>query len=286
MILVFGKSGQVATELSKINNVLCIGREEINFNDVDSCAKAIKHYLPKAVINAAAYTSVDQAEIEEELAYQINSAAPKAMAEICKILDILFIHISTDYVFDGSGHLPWKTNDEPSPLGAYGRSKYDGEKAVMYINPKAIILRTSWIFSAIGENFVKSMLRLSKSNSKLSIVSDQIGGPTSARSVALACHRIVLSLSNKNEYEIERGYYHFSGTPDVSWAEFAKEIFIQSNIQVFIKNITTLEYPTKASRPLNSRLDCMKIEKNFRILRPQWRVELKKILRDIDISDL
>ena len=281
MILVFGKSGQVATELSKFNDVLCVGRDSLNLEDPHSCADVINQYRPKAVINAAGYTSVDQAEVEEVTALRVNSAAPATMALACKNLGIPFVHISTDYVFNGSGCTAWNTDDATGPLGAYGRSKCDGELAVVAINPEAIVLRTSWVFSSTGTNFVKTMLRLARNSSELTIVSDQIGGPTSARSVAATCFKIATDLMNSDANVSKKGFYHFSGAPDVSWAVFAEEIFAQIQNKVFIKKILTVDYPTLAKRPLNSRLDCTKLENDFQIARPEWKTELKRVLVEL-----
>lgn len=281
MILVFGKSGQVATELSKLNDVLCIGRGALNLEDAHSCGKVINHHQPKAVINAAAYTAVDQAEDEEKEAHEINAIAPAAMAWACKELNIPFVHISTDYVFDGSGSTPWGTDDVTAPLGVYGRTKREGELAVLAVNPNAVILRTSWVFSATGNNFVKTMLRLAETKSELSIVSDQIGGPTSACSIAVACYRIATDLMNGHPNLSTKGIYHFSGAPDVSWAAFAEEIFDQIQVKVFIQKISTAEYPTPAKRPLNSRLNCAKLENDFYIARPNWKAELELVLNEL-----
>lgn len=287
MILVFGRSGQVATELSKLKDVLCIGRKILNLEDAHRCIDMINLHQPTAVINAAAYTSVDQAEDEEALAHKINSIAPAAMARACKELDIPFVHISTDYVFDGSGSTSWDTGDATAPLGAYGRTKVNGEIAVLAVNPNAIILRTSWIFSTTGNNFVKTMLRLVKTRAEFSIVVDQIGGPTSARAVAAASFKIVTNLMHARVNRSTKGLYHLSGTPDVSWAEFAEEIFTQIKTKVSIQKILTIDYPTKAKRPLNSRLNCTKLEKDFHIARPNWKAELKLVLNELeDLSNV
>lgn len=281
MILVFGESGQVATELLKFNDVRCVGRDSLNLEDPHSCADVINQYRPKAVINAAGYTSVDQAEVEEVTALRINSAAPATMALACKNLGIPFVHISTDYVFNGSGCTAWNTDDETGPLGAYGRSKCEGELAVLDINPAAIVLRTSWIFSSTGTNFVKTMLSLAKSRSEITIVSDQIGGPTSARSIAAACFKIATDLMNNDSNVSANGFYHFAGAPDVSWAVFAEEIFAQIQNKTFVQKILTINYPTPAKRPLNSRLDCTRLENDFQITRPDWKAELELVLKDL-----
>ena len=281
MILVFGKSGQVATELSKLNGVVCLSRIISDLSEPQSCVDAIYRYNPKAVINAAAYTEVDKAEDEEALAYKINSVAPAEIAGACKKLQIPLIHISTDYVFDGSGSRPWNTDDATAPLGVYGRSKRAGENAILSTNSEAVVLRTSWIFSASGKNFVKTMLTLAKTEQEISIISDQIGGPTSARSIAATCYYIATKLINDSSCIVGQRIYHFSGEPNVSWAMFAEEIFSQAATKTSIRKISTFEYPSLIKRPLNSRLDCIKIEKDFHILRPKWRKELELVLNEL-----
>lgn len=281
MILVFGKSGQVATELSLLDDVVCIGRDTLDLEDTSNCHTIIRLHNPKAVINAAAYTSVDQAEDDEELAHKINAVAPAAIAEACKSLNIPFVHISTDYVFDGSGNMPWDSESPTAPLGAYGRTKRDGELAVHAVNSEAVVLRTSWIFSTTGDNFVKKMLKLAENRTQISIVSDQIGGPTSARSVAAACYDIATTLIDSDSLSTNNRFYHFSGCPDVSWADFAEEIFLQTRNTVLVKKVSTNDYTTPARRPLNSRLDCTKLENDFYISRTNWKDELTLVLKKL-----
>lgn len=279
MILVFGKSGQVATELQRQADVLAFGRDQVDLNNPAACEEAIRNCTPKpeAVINAAAYTAVDQAESDEEAAIRLNSVAPAIMAKTCADLDIPFVHISTDYVFDGTGEEPWKPDDTTNPLGVYGHTKLDGEKGVRAAGGNYAILRTSWVFSAHGNNFVKTMLKLGSTRDRLTIVADQIGGPTSAGDIASACLKIVDILKNTPE---KTGIYHFSGTPDVSWADFAREIFSQANLTVEVVDIPSSEFPTPAKRPTNSRMDCQTLNV-FSIERPEWRESLKHVLSDL-----
>lgn len=274
-VLVFGKTGQVARELERLApGFQFLGRDRADLSDPAGCAAAIEAAQPSAVINAAAYTAVDRAEEEEALAHTINAEAPAAMAEICARLGIPLIHISTDYVFGGSGKKPWKPDDTPGPVSAYGRTKLAGEEAIRASGARHAILRTSWVFSAHGKNFVKAMLRLSESRDALSIVSDQIGGPTPANGIAEAC--ITLARDVKTS-----GTYHYSGSPDVSWADFAREIFAQTGRRVTVSDIPTREYPTPASRPQNSRLDCSTLLTDFGIDRPDWKNELNSILKEV-----
>ena len=279
MILVFGKTGQVAIELQSLENVIALGREEADLSDPKACATAIETHRPTAVINAAAYTNVDEAEKDEALAGIINGDAPTAMAAACAKMDIPFVHISSDYVFDGSGEKPWKPENKAAPVNAYGRSKLIGDTGIQDSGAVYAILRTSWVISAHGSNFVKTMLRLSQENDALKVVDDQIGGPTPARDIAAVCLRIAHDLVGAPH---KSGIYHFSGAPDVSWEELANEIFNQTGRNVSVTPIGTAEYRTPATRPLNSRLDCNKTEMAFNIKRVDWRTGLKKILEDIE----
>lgn len=276
-ILVFGQSGQIASELQKQAEVIALGRKEADLTEPNSCAAVIQSCQVDLVVNAAGYTSVDKAEAEEELATLINGAAPAAMAEACAKKGIPFVHISTDYVFDGSGNVPWQPDDIASPLSAYGRSKLAGENGVRAAGGKYAILRTSWVFSAHGINFVKSMLRLGETHNALSIVSDQVGGPTAASDIAAAC----LSVGKQLIGNKANGTYHLSGSPDVSWAEFAREIFSQASLNVSVTDITSADYPTAAKRPHNSRLDGTSLNFNFGISSPDWQKSLSDVLAEL-----
>jgi len=277
-LLVFGRTGQVARELSAFPDTLCLSRAEADLSDPGACAAAIRAHAPRGVINAAAYTAVDKAEAEEALAATINAEAPGAMAWACADLGIPLVQISTDYVFDGSGVAPWKSGATPAPLGAYGRTKLAGERAVQDAGGVHAILRTSWVVSCHGNNFVKTMLRLGHARDSLTIVADQIGGPTPARAIAAACVTMAETLVSEPE---KRGIYHFSGAPDVSWAGFAREIFAQAGIACGVTEIPTADYPTPAARPLNSRLDCTTSESVFGLSRPDWRAGLTDILKEL-----
>ncbi len=271
-ILVFGKTGQVATELSPLSGVLCLGRADVDLTDPMACTNAIASHRPQAVINAAAYTDVDRAEVEEDIAQVVNAGAPQAMAQACADIDIPFVHISTDYVFDGSGAEPWTSDHQPDPQNAYGRTKLAGEAAIREIGGRFAVLRTSWVFSAHGQNFVKSMLKLGTTRDELSVVSDQIGGPTPAREIALACHAIANALTGAPE---KAGVYHLSGMPDCNRADFAREIFSHAKLSCKVNDISTSQFPTPAKRPLNSRLDCQGLEQKFGVRRPDWRAYLR-----------
>ncbi len=279
MILVFGKTGQVAREFQTIRNAFTLDRDAANLSDPMACSDEIRKLLPSAVINTAAYTAVDKAEGEEALATVINGEAPTAMAEACAELGIPFVHISTDYVFEGTGSKPLKPTDQVLPRSAYGRSKLVGEIGIRKSGVSHAILRTSWAFSAHGKNFLNTMLRLSETQDELRVVDDQIGGPTPTVDIALACMEIADQLVQSPS---KSGTYHFSGAPDVSWASFASEIFNQSGRTVTVKRTMTHDYFTPAIRPLNSRLDCVSTKNVFGISRPDWRTGLNKVLRDLE----
>lgn len=280
-ILVFGKTGQVATEILRHAgaHVLEIhGRDSADFTDPEACAALVAATDAGAVINAVAYTAVDRAEEEEALAETVNAATPEALAQAAAARGLPLVHISTDYVFDGAGDLPWSVDAPTAPLGAYGRTKLSGEHAIRAIRGPHAILRTSWVFSAHGGNFVKTMLRLGAERDRLSIVADQVGGPTPAAAIARACLSIAEQLATD---PAKSGTYHFSGAPDTSWAGFAREIFAQGGIDCEVAEIPTIDYPTPAERPLNSRLDCSRTETVFGISRPDWRAGLAEVLDEL-----
>lgn len=278
-LLVFGKTGQVATELARrVPAAVFLGRGEADLANPEACAAAIKAHRPEGVINAAAYTGADRAEQEEALAMLVNAAAPGAMARACAALDIPFVQISTDYVFNGAGDAPWPAEAPTAPLGAYGRSKLAGEEAVRGAGGVHVILRTSWVFSAHGTNFVKTMLRLGRERDTIRVVADQIGGPTPAADIAETALQ-VLDLLRKNNYK--SGTYHYSGSPDTSWAGFARSIFDMAGLDVAVEEIPSSEYPLPAPRPLNSRLDCAQLETAFGITRPDWKAGLAAVLKEL-----
>lgn len=277
MIIVFGKRGQVATELQRQADVVALGRDQADLSHPDACAEVIRQSNASVVINAAAYTAVDKAEEEEALATVINGEAPGAMARACVEKGIPFIHISTDYVFAGDGEVSLKEVDPVAPQSAYGRSKLAGEKSILEAGGNSAILRTSWIFSAHGHNFVKTMLQLAETRDALTIVNDQIGGPTSADKIAEA----LLVMTDAMRKGQQGGIYHFAGMPYTSWAEFAKEIYAQAGRAVSVTGIHSEGYPTPARRPLNSRLNCSKIGQDFNIAAPDWRMALTRVLNDL-----
>lgn len=277
--LVFGQSGQVATELAlqvPAGVVLtALGRDQADLTCPDDCARTVVEASPDVVINAAAFTAVDLAESQERLATTVNGEAPGAIARSCAALGIPFLHVSTDYVFDGAGLDPWTPDAPVAPINAYGRSKRQGEDEIRTAGGPHAILRTSWVVSAHGNNFIKTMLRLSQSHASLRIVGDQIGGPTPAADIASALWTMATDLVRD---DTKSGTYHFSGAPDVSWADFAREIFHQADRAVQVEDISTSAYPTPAARPANSRLDCTATQDAFGIARPDWQAGLSRIL--------
>ena len=277
-VLVFGKTGQVAMELQRQADVISLDRSQADLSDPEACAKIIEQTEADLIINAAAYTATDAAEADGDLAKIINADAPTAMARAAAARGLPFLHISTDYVFDGTGTQAWEVTDTTGPINAYGRTKLLGEQGVAAAGGQYAILRTSWVFSAHGANFVKTVLRLGKDRDALSIVNDQIGGPTAAADIAATLLKIAAAL---HDGTTQSGVYQYSGTPDVSWEDFAKEIFKQAGITVEVSGIASSAYPTLAARPLNSRLDCSCTENMFGIPRPDWRISLTNVLREL-----
>lgn len=279
-LLVFGATGQVARELQRlVPDARYLSRAVADLADPDSCARTLRDSDASGVINAAAWTAVDGAETAETQAFLVNAEAPGAMARAAAEKGVPFVHVSTDYVFDGSGSTPRAETAPTAPLGVYGRSKLAGEEAIRAAGGTHAILRTSWVFSAHGANFVKTMLRLSETRDRLGIVSDQIGGPTPAGAIAQA----LLILEKGLRDGAPSGTWHFAGAPDVSWAGFAREIFAQAGRDVVVDEIPTADYPTPAQRPLNSRLDCTAIKADFGIERPDWRTALSEVLHELEV---
>ncbi len=280
-ILVTGANGQLGRSIHKIviNNELrnvfvFVGRGELDFSQNDNIEKYFKENSFDVVVNCAAYTAVDKAESEIELTNQINHLVVRKLAEIAYQKNIKLIHISTDYVFDGTGSKPYKETDKTNPINVYGKTKLAGEKALQEAMPtNAIIIRTSWVYSEYGNNFVDTMLKLGKERDKLNVVNDQIGSPTYATDLANAILKII---ENKN-YQTKSPateIYHYSNKGKVSWYEFAKEIFELADIHCTVKPITTKQYPTPAKRPKNTLMNKAKIAKTFSVGISDWKESL------------
>jgi dTDP-4-dehydrorhamnose reductase len=297
-ILIVGANGQVGSELSSVlsdlkvrdgeqTQIVMATREDLDLIETSKIYKSLASIAPDFLINASAYTAVDKAEAEEEIAFKVNAVAVAEMAKYCRTAGCCLIHISTDYVFDGDSMSPYNEADCESPTGVYGRSKLAGENAIRDLLNKHIILRTSWVFGVRGSNFVKTMLRLADSERELGVVADQFGAPTSARAIAHAISRVVRELAGADAEDPRWGTYHFSGYPYVSWAEFADEIFAQAIQRDLIRSlptvnrIGTVDYPTPVSRPKNSRLDCSKMKSEFGIETDDWRTSLGVFLDEL-----
>ena len=280
-ILLTGATGQLGWELTKtlapLGEILTPDRTEFNLAKPESLRASIQEWKPDLIVNPAAYTAVDKAEDEYKLAFTINAEAPKVLAEESSKLNIPLIHYSTDYVFDGKKDSFYTEEDQANPLNVYGASKLGGELAVQESSEQHIILRTSWIYSLHGQNFLNTMLRLFQEKEVLSIINDQVGAPTWSRMVAESTSIIVSQLTKK---EKNWGLYHLTTAGETSWYGFAKAIYKTANIktQILINPVTSSEYITKAIRPKNSRLDNHKIESTFGIKSPNWKNSLKHCL--------
>jgi len=286
-VLIFGKTGQVARELGNARwpaqcEVEQLGRAECDLLDTRSVAGAVFAGRPEIVINAVAYTSVDRAEAEPEAARTVNCEAPAAMATACNELGAVLIHLSTDYVFDGSKTTPYSEDDPTGPLSVYGRTKAEGECAIREALPQHVIIRTSWVFAAHGANFVRTMLRLANERPELRIVDDQRGGPTAARDIAGAITTIVERMTEGGG---RWGTFHFTGAETTTWFRFAQAIFDLSGRHPALIPIASSEYRTAARRPMNSVLDCGRIAREYGILQPNWHLALKNVLAELNEVD-
>jgi dTDP-4-dehydrorhamnose reductase len=279
-ILVTGSSGQVGSEIKTLHseypyNFFFTDKNELDITDAKKTAKFINDNKIDIIINCAAYTAVDKAQSDEESADKINHLAVKNLADIAKEKNLQLIHISTDYVFDGKGYRPYVEDDTTAPQSVYGKTKLDGEQAMMQINPKdSIIIRTSWVYSSYGANFVKTMLRLGKEKEQLGVIFDQVGTPTFARDLAKAILDILPKISNE-KVEI----YNYSNEGVLSWYDFAKEIMRMAKLDCHINPIETKDYPTPAARPPYSLLNKSKIKKEFHIMIPFWKDSLDECLK-------
>lgn len=284
LLLVIGRTGQVATELQNLAGpdlqVTALGRQDADLAAPENCATAIETTGADVIINAAAYTDVDGAEIDEALATRINADAPGVMARAAAARGLPFLHISTDYVFDGSKPGRWVEDDPPAPLGAYGRSKRAGEQAVAEAGGEYLILRTAWVFSSHGRNFVRTMLRVGAERESLNVVDDQHGGPTAAADIAKTLVTVARTFQQGRG---RSGIFHYAGAPAVSWCGFAREIFARADWMRApqIHPIRTEDWPTPAARPRNSVLDCRRIEEAFGIPQPDWRVSLDHVIAEL-----
>ncbi|MEN8169047.1 MAG: dTDP-4-dehydrorhamnose reductase [Pseudomonadota bacterium] len=289
-ILVTGAKGQVGSELIQQGErlglqMLGADRAELDITHRNAVHSYIQVQQPDIVINAAAYTAVDRAESESDLAYAINRDGVTYLAQACSENDIPLFHISTDYVFDGNRRGSYSETDLSNPINTYGNSKLEGDNSIESILKKHIILRVSWVFGANGNNFVKTILRLGRERDVIRVVSDQYGGPTWAG--AIACTLLSIAKRWDNGEDILWGTYHYSGQPTASWYTFAKTILEQAEKLGVIDNrpnvepITTSEYSTMAQRPLNTVLNCQKIAEVLNVTQPDWRTDLSQVLTNL-----
>ena len=289
--VVTGVTGQVARALlerapAEAELEICaIGRPDLDLARIETIEPALRAARPDVILSCAAYTAVDQAEDEEQTAFRINAEAVGEIGRVAKDLGVPVIHLSTDYVFDGEKATPYREDDAVNALGAYGRSKLEGERRLRDSGADHVILRTAWVYSPFGKNFLKTMLTLAETRDMISVVGDQIGNPTSALDIADAMIKVGEDLLSSPASNL-RGVFHLTGTGSASWAEFASEIFAQSSKEggptAAVRPISTADYPTKARRPKNSRLDCGKLLAFHTIAMPDWQdsvaVTLKRLL--------
>lgn len=284
-LAVTGKNGQVVSSLQALAGpdleIVALGRPELDLSRPDTVFNALREAKPDVVVSAAAYTAVDKAESEPDIAFAVNRDGAKAVARAAKDIGVPIIHISTDYVFDGTKTTAYVENDPAGPASVYGRSKLEGEQAVSESTDNYAVLRTAWVYSEYGSNFVKTMLRLSESRDEINVVADQFGCPTSANDIAVAIVSIARKLA-KDPASHLRGVFHMSGTGETNWAGFAKQIFEFSaengGKTMIVNDITTAQYPTPARRPANSRLDCSKLEEVYGIRLPEWQTSTRAVM--------
>jgi len=286
-IAVTGKTGQVVTSLIERgqhagHTVIALGRPELDLGDPASVLPTVAAATPDVIVSAAAYTAVDKAESERETAYAVNSTGAAAVAEAAKVIGVPLIHISTDYVFDGQLERPYRETDPTGPTGIYGASKLAGEQAVLArYSDNCAILRVAWVYSPFGGNFVKTMLRVARDRDDISVVADQRGNPTSALDIADGVLQVAGNLVADADPTL-RGVFHMTAQGEASWADFARSIFAASATRAgplaMVRPITTADYPTAATRPQNSRLDCARIARHHGIALPVWQRSLETVV--------
>lgn len=286
-IAVTGKTGQVVTSLIERgevagHEVIALGRPELDLADPASVTRVLEAAAPEVIVSAAAYTAVDKAESESDLAHVVNGAGAGAVAEAAKALGVPLIHISTDYVFEGTLDRPYVESDPTGPTGVYGASKLAGERAVLAAyGDNSAVLRVAWVYSPFGANFVKTMLRLAGDRDEVSVVADQLGNPTSALEIADGILRVATNMV-ADSYPDMRGVFHMTASGEASWTDFAEGIFAASAARggpsARVKRIATADYPTPAKRPANSRLDCSLIAKVHGVVLPDWRQSLDSVI--------
>ena len=290
-ILLFGKNGQVGWELNRsllpLGTVVALGRNEADFSDPESLRKIVREIQPDVIVNAVAYTAVDKAEVEEDLANRINGEAPGVLAEEASRIKALLIHYSTDYVFDGSRSGVYKESDVPNPVNVYGHSKLMGEKAIQAAESDYLILRVAWVYSTRGSNFLLTMLRLLREREKLSVVNDQFGAPTWARLIAETSAQILArTFLDRSVGKFNSSVCHMTSAGVASWYEFANEIreyahrYAGSGALCEIEPIKAADYPTRALRPANTRLSIDMLQSRYALFMPDWKSALALCMDD------
>ncbi|MBD9541566.1 dTDP-4-dehydrorhamnose reductase [Ensifer sp. ENS04] len=289
-IVVTGLNGQVVQSLVEQGKsrgdfeVVPLGRPQLDLEDPGGIEGVVRAAVPDVIVSAAAYTAVDQAETDQTRAYAVNAVAPQELARVAKALDIPIIHLSTDYVFDGTKSTPYTEGDTARPVNVYGKSKWEGERTVAAATDNHVILRTAWIYSPFGRNFVRTIIHNARNRAELSVVTDQTGNPTSALDLATAIIGVAKNLLASDDLAL-RGTFHLAGTGDATWADVAEEILAQSEGLggpfAKVNRILTADYPTAAARPPNSSLDCNKIARHHGISLPYWESSIEATVRRV-----
>lgn len=279
-LLVTGKTGQLGWELERIlaglGEVVALDRSGLDLSSANSIGAAVRSLRPDVIVNAGAYTAVDKAEAESGITHAINAIGPAMLAEEARKLDALLIHYSTDYVFDGRKNGAYTENDAVNPLSVYGRTKWEGEQAILASGCRHLIFRTSWVYSPRGKNFMLTMLRLLREKPQLAVVDDQVGAPTSTRVIAQATAHVLQQKPDRS------GLFHLTASGHTTWWGFTKLIAEAARLQsARIDAIPTSAYPTAATRPLNSRLDCSSIQSGYGVELPAWDIEAKRVVAEI-----
>lgn len=283
-ILITGSKGQLGSEFQTIQSQFPEGNffftdlPDLDISDKDSVQEHVDRQQIDVLVNCAAYTAVDKAESDAANAWKVNHLAVQTLAEVARAANVLLVHISTDYVFNGTGHTPCKESDATDPQGVYGQSKWEGEEAIRRINPSHFIIRTAWLYSAFGNNFVKTMQRLGREKDALNVIADQVGTPTYARDLAAAIITILSKVEKEKHYAET---YHFSNEGVCSWYDFADAIMEMSGLDCQTNPIETHEYPTPAKRPAYSVLNKSKIKNDWGIAIPHWRKSLKECIKEL-----
>jgi dTDP-4-dehydrorhamnose reductase len=287
-IVVTGVAGQVARSLVERGMalghvVLPLGRPHLDLasGEAEAIRAVLEMTRPEAIVSAAAYTAVDKAESEPELAFAVNAIGAGHVAEAAAALNVPLVQLSTDYVFSGDGSRAWREDDPTGPQGVYGASKLAGERAVLAACPNSAVLRTAWVYSPFGSNFVKTMLRLAETRDEVGVVADQIGNPTSALDIADGVLAVAANLIGRADPAL-RGVFHMAGAGEASWADLAEAVFAASAVRggpaAQVRRIATSDYPTPARRPANSRLDCTRLAGIHGVRLPQWRGSLETVI--------